>query len=81
MGALIAPFPETTVPSYQGAVVKGVVLKDPVVLSQVLNKPLQLEKVVVGFVVEKEVRATLVPFVPEDVVEFPKAYVADEERK
>ena len=81
MGAVIVPLPETTVPSNQGAEVTGVVLKAPVDELQVLKRVLQLAKVVVGVVVEKEERATFVPFVPEDEVQFPIAYVDDEVRK
>ena len=50
-------------------------------LLQALKSVLQFEKVVVGEVVEKEERATLVPLVPNEAVEFPRAYWADEERK
>ena len=78
MGAVIFPLPETTFPSNQGALVADDWNAPEL---QVLKRVLQLAKVVVGVVVEKEERTTFVPFVPEDDVLLPIAYVDDEVRK
>ena len=78
MGAVIVPLPEITDPSNQGALVADDWNAPEL---QELKRELQLEKVVVGVVVEKEERTTFVPFVPEDNVLFPIAYVDDEVRK